>query len=138
MENAQDVSVSKRTALSVTNVAVRVSRETKRRFLGELVRLNKKDFGRPVKADELLALLLNLLADEQRSKLQNATFSNADRLEMRYREYAKKHGRMTKDEFLGKLLTGDIGEEPAVGHKLEDLTKSLESREVMMDNAQEV
>jgi hypothetical protein len=40
--------------------------------------------------------------------LQQSTLSNGDRVEMLYREHVKKHGAISKDEFLGRLLGGKV------------------------------
>jgi len=36
------------------------------------------------------------------------SLSNADRLEQQYRDHIKAHGHITKDAFLGKLLSGEV------------------------------
>jgi hypothetical protein len=106
MDGEDVAKLPRRVASSVAMQPVRVSRKTKRRILAELDRLNRKDFGRHVTADEIVALAVSLLGPEHCLKLQEATLSNADRLEQRYRAYVKEHGPTTKDEFLGKLLAG--------------------------------
>lgn len=87
--------------------SLRVKTETRKRFLVELAKANKKSFGRRVRADQLLNLLLTLLRPEHVQKLQEESLSNADRLEMMYREHVKRHGATSKDEFLGRLLGPD-------------------------------
>ena len=93
----------------VKTVPLRVKRETKRRLLLELVKANKKDFGRRVRADDLVALAVGLVQPEHLRQLQEATLSNADRLEQRYQEHVKKHGSLSKDEFIGLLMLGGTG-----------------------------
>lgn len=97
---------AKKTVTSKKPVAasLRIKVETRKRFLVELARANKKSFGRRVRADQLLNLLLTLLRPEHVQKLQEESLSNADRLEMMYREHVKRHGATSKDEFLGKVL----------------------------------
>lgn len=85
--------------------SLRVKPETRKRFLSELAKANRKSYGRKVRADQLLSLLLTLLRPEHLQQLQQGSLSNADRLEMRYREHVKKFGPTSKDEFLGLLLT---------------------------------
>ncbi len=98
----------------VKTAPVRVSKETRKRIISELTRLNKKDLGRRIKVDELIALGLSLLTSEHHAQLQDATLSNADRLERRYLGYIKDHGPISKDRFLGKVLAGEVaGEAPA-------------------------
>ena len=90
---------------AATASSLRVKPETRKRFLSELVKVNKKSYGRKVRADQLLSLLLTLVRPEHIQQLQQGSLSNSDRLEMRYREHVKKFGPVSKDEFLGLLLT---------------------------------
>ncbi len=87
-------------------VSIRVKRETKRKLMVELGRVNRKQFGRPVTIDDVLMLAVCPLRDEQVKGLQDSTLSNSDRLEIAFREHASKHPGTTKDEFLGTLLVG--------------------------------
>ena len=88
-------------------VAMRVRRETKRRIAAELARVNKKDFGRKVRADDLIVLALSLVEERHITGLQERSLSNADRIEQRYQAFVKDHGPIAKDVFLGKLLAGE-------------------------------
>lgn len=90
---------------AATASSLRVKPETRKRFLSELAKVNKKSYGRKVRADQLLSLLLTLVRPEHIQQLQQGSLSNSDRLEMRYREHVKKFGPVSKDEFLGLLLT---------------------------------
>mgnify|MGYP001348423100 FL=1 len=90
---------------AATASSLRVKPETRKRFLNELAKVNKKSYGRKVRADQLLSLLLTLVRPEHIQQLQQGSLSNSDRLEMRYREHVKKFGPTSKDEFLGLLLT---------------------------------
>lgn len=101
---------AQKSAKKVANASsLRVKPETRKRFLTELVKANKKSYGRKVRADQLLSLLLTLLRPEHIQQLQQGSLSNADRLEMRYREHVKKFGPTSKDEFLGLLLIEKSG-----------------------------
>lgn len=88
--------------------AIRVRKETRKRLLAELARVNKKDFGRKVRVDEFISLAVSLVTPEYIVKLQESSLSNADRLERDYKVFVSKHGHMPKDEYLGKRLTGEI------------------------------
>lgn len=85
--------------------SLRVKLEVKKAVIAELAKVNKKTYGRKVRVDQLLVLLLNLLKPEHILKLQEQSLSNSDRIEMKYREYIKQNGAITKDEFLGLLIT---------------------------------
>jgi hypothetical protein len=92
---------------------LRVRRETKKKVQIELASLNKKDFGRPVTADDYVALAISLLQPAHLDQLRQGTLSNKDRMEKRYQEYCVAHGKVSKDEFIGVLLAE--GGEAAAG-----------------------
>jgi hypothetical protein len=104
MDQSTQVKVTKPKVASGTSVSLRVKRETKRRIQAELAKLNKKDFGKRVRCDELIGTALSLLTDQHLKAMQEGSMTNADRLEIQYRDYVKKHGATTKDDFLGKIL----------------------------------
>lgn len=87
--------------------SLRVKRETKKRIQTELAALNRKDFGRKITADDLVALAIGLVESQHLDALRERSLSNRDRLEKKYQEYCASHGKVSKDEFLGLLLEGD-------------------------------
>ncbi len=101
--DTKKVSIAKKS--SAANIRVRP--ETRKALLAELAKVNKKSFGRKVRVEHLLRLLLTLIKPEHIQKLQGESLSNSDRIEMRYREHTKKFGAVSKDEFLGLLLQLD-------------------------------
>jgi len=110
MDQSTQIKVTKPKITNGTIVSLRVKRETKKRIQAELAKVNKKDFGKKVRCDELIGTALSLLTDQHLKVLQDGSMTNADRLEIHYRDYVKKHGATTKDEFLGKVLSGAIRE----------------------------
>jgi hypothetical protein len=91
---------------------LRVRRETKKKIQSELAVLNKKDFGRQITTDDYVALAITLVQPAHLEGLRERSLSNKDRLEQKYQEYCAKHGKVSKDEFLGVLLAG--GQEATV------------------------
>lgn len=72
---------------------------------------NKKDYGRKVRDSEVLAMAVSLITDKEISLLQEATYSEQDRLKMVHSEYVKSSGsRLSLDDFIGKLLRGEINQ----------------------------
>ena len=111
MEQTTQTKVSKARQTNSPTVGLRLRRETKKRIQMELAKINKKDFGKKVRCDELIGTVLSLLTERHIKELQEGSMTNADRLEQKYREYVRKHGPMTKDSFLGTLLPPDsVGE----------------------------
>lgn len=88
--------------------SVRVKTETRDRVLAVVDRLNEKELGRKVIPDDVLAIAVTLLKAEHLEQIQMATLSNFDRLESDYREFVRRNPGVSKDEYLGKLLTGEI------------------------------
>ena len=107
METNQSKKETK-TAKPSAHSAIRVRKDTRKRVLAELARVNKKDFGRKVRPDEFIALAVSLVTPEHITKLQEGSLSNADRLEREFRTYVSAHGPISKDEYLGKRLKGEI------------------------------
>lgn len=104
MEQSIQAKTAKSKATSAATVSLRVKRETKKRVQAELAKVNKKDFGKKVRCDELIGTALSLLTEQHFKELQDGSLTNADRLEQKFREHIRKHGPMTKDAFLGTLL----------------------------------
>lgn len=104
-------SPSKKGAASV----IRVLPETRKRLLAELAKINKKEHGKSVKPDALIARLLGKLTAQDVSELQEASLSGKDRLEQNFRAYCAKFGSITMDQFLDlisretvpQILNGD-------------------------------
>lgn len=69
---------------------------------------NKKPFGRKVKDAEIIGLGLSLINAESIQHLQNQTLSEKDRLQMAHEEYQKANGKISMDQFIGKLLNGEF------------------------------
>ncbi len=89
----------------VSTVPIRVKRETKKRLQSELAKVNKKQFGRKVRLDALIDRAVSLLTEADLLNLQQASLSNVDRLEIKYREFVKTNATISKDEFIGLILT---------------------------------
>ncbi len=69
---------------------------------------NKKNFGRPVKESEILALAVRLVTPEHLKELQEVTIRDKDRVRAAFESYRKGHGKVTMDRFLGMLVRGEI------------------------------
>lgn len=94
------------------SVSLNIRRETKKRIQAELAKINKKELGRSVLADDYIALAISLLTAEHIKTLQDASLSNADRLQRDFREYVAKFGHISMDQYLGLLMSGKFQEKP--------------------------
>jgi len=108
METTEQKKIAKPAAKKSNTAALRVSNETRRKVLSELTKANKKTFGRTIKPDQLIALALSKLTSSDIVELQEKSLSNQDRIEKAYRDYIAKNGAISRDEFLGKMLTGEV------------------------------
>lgn len=71
-------------------------------------KVNKKDFGRKVRDSELIQLGLGLIDSDHIRNLQESTYTERDRLSLAHLEFQKTHGKISLDQFIGKLLNGEI------------------------------
>lgn len=71
-------------------------------------KVNKKPFGRPVRDYEILAYAVRLLKPEHIVEIQEQTYSEQDRLNMAHENYMKDNGKISLDQFIGKLIRGEI------------------------------
>ncbi|RYZ88747.1 MAG: hypothetical protein EOP06_10430 [Proteobacteria bacterium] len=82
--------------------------ETAKLLLTLREKANKKLFGRKVRESEIILLALKLVKSDHIDELQEATYSEKDRLEMVHAQYQKENGKITLDAFIGKLMRGEI------------------------------
>ncbi len=71
-------------------------------------KINKKSFGRSIRDTEIISLSLGLIGNEHIQKLQESTLSEKDRLHLAHEDYVKVNGKITLDQFIGRLLKGEI------------------------------
>lgn len=88
--------------------SIRVSPVTYNRLSEILAKVNEKKMGRSTRADEVVALALNLVTQEEVKALQEASLSNADRLELSYQKYIRENAFISQDEYLGRLMKGEL------------------------------
>lgn len=69
---------------------------------------NKKHYGRNITEGEILSKAITLLNSEHLKELQDLSFSETDRLHIAHENYVKQNGKITLDQFIGRLLKGDI------------------------------
>lgn len=86
----------------------KIDMETAKQLQAFKDRVNKKSFGRKVRDAELLALAVSLLNESHIQPLQEATYSEKDRLNIVHSEFQKSHGKISMDQFIGRLLRGEI------------------------------
>lgn len=106
MENSESKD-KKKNKIETNHSLIRVSSETRKKLQNQIEKINQKDFGRTVRADELISIALDLVRSEHIERLQQASLSNFERMERDYKAYIAKHGPISKDDYLGMLLKGE-------------------------------
>lgn len=118
MENTQNGKKTKSAPKRQTYASLRIRRETKRQIAITMEAINKKDYGRRIHAEDFLSLALSLVSPVHLEQLRESSLTNSDRLERDFRSYVSEHGPITRDEYLGKRLSGEI----AAPHNKNSLT----------------
>ena len=70
--------------------------------------MNKKDFGKKVRPDALVALAPSLVGATKFEILRQSSMTNGDRLEAAYRSYSNTADGISRDAFIGLLLDGKV------------------------------
>jgi hypothetical protein len=86
----------------------RLDAETGRLLQQIKEKANKKTHGRKVRESQILAYAVRLIQPEHIKDLQAATLSERDRLQIQFEEFQKTSGKLSMDEFIGKLLRGEV------------------------------
>jgi len=83
---------------------VRLLKSTAKELKSMTLSLNKKPLGKKARIDDVIVKALSLLEEKHLEEIRESTLSNADKLELSYREYCKANGQISKDEYIGRLL----------------------------------
>ncbi len=105
-----DKTSDKRAALKKKNVLKKLDLETAKLLQSLKDKANKKAYGRKIRDSEILAKALTLVDQNHLSELQQETLSEKDRLHMAHENFQKANGKITLDQFIGKLLKGEISQ----------------------------
>lgn len=98
--------------------SVRIGSETKIAVEKVLKSANNKTVGRKIKPDEILCFAINLIEADHIKRLQDSSLTNEDYKELLRQFYIETRGKISKDEFIGFLMSDDFP-----GFKLEYLEK---------------
>lgn len=98
----------KKTALKRVTALKKVDADTSKVLQQLKEKANKKTYGRKVTDAEILGVAVRLVTPEHLRQLQEATYSERERLQMVHDDYQKTNGKISLDQFIGKLLRGEI------------------------------
>ena len=88
--------------------SVRIRTSSKERATALLLACNKKKSGRKVKFDEMFELAIGLVMDEHVKALQERSLTNEDRMEILRQRYIETRGPISKDQWLGFVMTAEF------------------------------
>ncbi len=103
-----DKALKKKDPIKRQSILKKLDPETAKALQSLKDKANKKSFGRKVRDCEIIQVALKQVSPEHIKELQEATLSEKDRLALAHEEYQKQHGKTTMDQFIGKLLKGEI------------------------------
>ncbi len=100
---------------------VRVRESIKVGALAKLKEINRKDMGRALKLDDLFELAISRLTEADVKTLQEKSLSNEDRREILRQKYIAVRGPISKDSFLGFIISSEfqsfLNEQSSTGAK---------------------
>jgi hypothetical protein len=111
MEQTEVKKSTKLTGKKSNSATIRVSVDTRKRLVSELLKINKKQYGKRVKIDALLMLLLTKITSQDVTQLQEASLTGRDRIEQSYKAHCAKFGQITRDEYFALLLRPKVTNE---------------------------
>lgn len=112
MEDSKTVEKASKDKSSTTvkrkNVLKKLDLESAKLLASLKDKANKKSYGRKIKDSEIICKALGLLQAQHLAELQEATLSEKDRLHMAHEEFVKQNGKISLDQFIGRLLKGEL------------------------------
>lgn len=99
---------SKNLKKSGQNTVLRLNKSTAESLRRLVEKANKKEYGKRIRADQIVNTALALVRPEHLIDLQQSSMSNADRIEALFKVQVEKKKSLTKDEFYGLLLAGKL------------------------------
>ncbi len=107
-ESTNQINETKKSVVKKKQVLKKLDPETSRLLHAIKDKINKKAFGRKIKDYEIIAKGISLIAAADIQELQERTYSEKDRLGLAHDNYQKVNGKITLEQFIGKLLKGEI------------------------------
>lgn len=91
-----------------STIPIRVHKSTARSLKTIANKLNRKAHGRKVKVDQIVAKAISLLQSEHLEQIKQETYTSGDRIEIEFKQYCKRHGPISKEEFLSRVLAAAL------------------------------
>ena len=74
---------------------IRVRKPTANRLKTIISKINRKTYGRKVTATDVVEVSLSLLGETELMEIEQSTYSNQDRLDIEYKQFCKKSGKVS-------------------------------------------
>jgi hypothetical protein len=114
MENKAQVSEAKNAKKiskgGVKHASIRIKSSSKKLASSLRDEANQKTAGRTIKMEEIFELALSLMTKEHLKMLQERSLSHEDRKELLRQRYIELRGPISKDSFIGFLMSADFPE----------------------------
>lgn len=100
--------VTKRVPFKKGSILKKLDQESAKLFMQIKDQINKKPYGRKVRDWEIMSVALKQINQEHIKELQTQTYSEKDRLMLAHEDYQKANGKISLDQFIGKLIRKEI------------------------------
>lgn len=107
-KNVEKTSEKKTSPIKRKNVLKKLDVDAAKLLQSLKEKANKKTHGRKIRDSEIIAKALGLMESHHIQELQESTLSEKDRLHLAHEEFQKANGKISLDQFIGKLLKGEI------------------------------
>ena len=103
------------------SVTFRIEGAVKEKLTGIMRQANQNRLGRKrIRALAVIEYALDLVTEEHIAELRNQILTNSERLEVMHRGYKYSHGEISFDEFVGKLVGGQLANPKKIKQYLND------------------
>lgn len=107
-ESTNPTNDTKKTVVKKKQVLKKLDPDTTRLLQSIKDKINRKTHGRKIKDVEIILKGLSLITAEHIAELQSRTLSERDHLNIAHESFQKSNGKLSLDQFIGKLLKGEI------------------------------
>ena len=89
-------------------IPIRIQRSTARKLKYLVQSCNRISRGQKIKADMIVAKALSLITNDHLTEIKESTFTSKDWIEVEYDKFCRLSGKISKDEFMKKLLQAGL------------------------------
>lgn len=105
---SESMKADKKATIKRKNVLKKLDPETAKLLQTLKDKANKKSYGRKVADSAILAKALSLVDTNHIQELQELSLSEKDKLHIAHETFQKQNGKISLDQFIGRLLKANI------------------------------